>query len=291
VTFQNFTSENNGSPQPRPTSTPTPRLTPPSEPPPSCPPLPFSQRPTAAPSTPNEPPRSHFLNNGSDYRYADQNCHTSANAGARGDHRNTGIVSCRPDQSLDFQVEGLGRGGHTYNWKASPPDRCGTVQVCLYNWGEGYCYLTRSYTEGSAPDLYESGAAASIMRRFCGDQFIMGTSRALSPGSLVEDAGWLRCVKEASGGNANDPIGILDLTPSDTKLRDCQRCCDRTVRTVLDNWRQGLACEAYQRVNSETQAFAEKCSQECKKYLAPTPTPTPSPTQTPTPSPTPARRR
>lgn len=271
ISFQNFTSGNN--PNPRPTSAPT--GTPNSNPAPECPPIPRHQQPTSAPNSVPGSFLSHFRNNGSGYRYADQNCHNSANAGARRDFRNSGIVSCRPDETFNFNDRSGGRGGHTFNWHASPPDRCGNVKVCLWNWGQSCCYQTRNYAEGSAPDLNEYGASLRCMRSFCGDQFDLGNSRALAPGELVEEAGWIRCVKEGAGGNANDPIGDLDLTASESKLRDCQRCCDNTTRLVLNDWVYNETGERACFHEGQTEVFSEKCHQECRKYFSPNPRPSP----------------
>lgn len=180
----------------------------------------------------------HQTNDCSNYRYFDNTCHNSANAGARRDFRTAGIVACKK-ATQDFPD--LGFTGHTFNWKATPVEGCGYYKICLYNWGSACCYYSSSYTPGEAPNLNEFKAPASCVKDFCGSQWEEGVPKALRPGELVQDAGWMACIKEGSGAKANAPIRDLDLSPDTSKRDICRKCCSARLEGGLPNHGGSLA--------------------------------------------------
>ncbi len=245
----------------------------------------LSQRPQTSYATKTCGAGGHQTNDCSTYRYFDNTCHNAANAGARRDFRTAGIVACtkRTQDHPD-----LGFTGHTFNWKATPVERCGYYKICLYNWGSACCYYSGTYTPGESPDLYEFDAPVSCAKDFCGDQWEDGVPKALAPGELVEDPGWMACVKQGAGAPANAPIGDLDLRPDASKQKTCRKCCADRLEGVYDlmaaYWTR-FTCEGGQMdvVKTQTQAGFKRCNEECNKYFGPSPTPTPIATATQTP--------
>ena len=227
----------------------------------------------------------HQTNNGSTYRYFDNTCHSAASAGARRDFRTAGIVACtkatqdNPDR---------GSTGHTFNWKATPIKGCGYHQICLYNWGSACCYYSSTYNPGDAPNLNEFEAPVSCMKNFCGDQWEDGVPKALRPGELVEDPGWIACVKEGAGARASSPTGDLNLLADASKRARCRTCCSARldgVYRIMEVYWQDFTCEGgrMDAVKAQTQIGFNKCNAECDKYFGPPPTPTRIATATQTP--------
>lgn len=202
-----------------------------------------------------------------DYVHFGVNCHNAANAFARRDTVRNGIVLC--NRGNIHKDEPNSPAGHTFNWRASEPDQCGNVEVCFYNWTQPCCYKTTTLRPGEGPDIEEYGAAMKCVKAFCGDQYEIGNPVAYPPGMLVEDAGWMACVKTAAGGVPNQPAGDLNFSPSAGKEQSCKKCCQEKAALVYDHWTPPFICgigEA-EKIMSQTRASLYECDNECEKYF------------------------
>ena len=210
-----------------------------------------------------------------DYEYFGKNCHNAANAFARRDFSRNGIVLC--DKYGDHRNNPNHPGGHTFNWRVSEPDICGIVEVCFYNWTTPCCYKTKAFGQGEAPNLGEVDAAQACVRAFCGDYWVPGNPVAFPPGNLVEDAGWIGCVKIAAGGLPNLPTDNLDFAPSRVKELSCRKCCEEKAAIVRDNWTPPVNCiddGLREKIIKQTDRALRDCQQECQNYFQPPVPPT-----------------
>lgn len=225
---------------------------------------------------------------GDDYLHFGRNCHNAANAFARRDTRNNGIVLC--NSSGSHQLNRNSEGGHTFNWRKSPPDECGHVQVCLYNWTNRCCFISEDFSPVESPNLTDYPAAVECVKQSCSDQYKPGNPVALPAGMLVEDAGWLGCVKTAAGGLPNSPAGDLNFEPSAEKQRACEKCCAEKATLVFDAWTPPLDClkNGGEEIIRATKRGLKECQKECEKYFAPPAQPTNIPTRTAFPTKAPA---
>jgi hypothetical protein len=232
----------------------------------------------------------HGSRNGDGYRLFGKNCHNASNAFARRDFSRNGIVLC--DQYGHHKDNPNYAGGHTFNWRVSEPDSCGIVEVCFYNWTVPCCYKTQAFGQGEAPHITGNGAAEYCVQAFCPDEFKPGNPVAYPPGKLVEDAGWLGCVKTAAGGLPNTPAGNLDFAPSIKKESACKKCCTEKEAIIHEYWLPPVTCiddSTREKVLRETEESLRECERECTKYFHPPAVPTP--TRTPAPSASPMSRR
>ncbi len=226
----------------------------------------------------------HQANDGSNYRFYDHDCQHAANAGARKDSVNGGIVAC--NEATQNHTPGF--TGHAFNWTASPVEECSYYKICLYNWGTVCCYHSQTYVPGEAPNLYEFEAGSKCTESFCGDQWEPGVPKALKPGELIENGGGLGCVKVGAGIRSSDLAGNADLSPSAKKLSRCKACCDSRLEGVyalMDRYWQMFTCEGGQMdmVKTQTALAFERCNAECQKYFGAPPVKRPiaTPTQSP----------